>query len=104
MRIFIVLVLLLAPVFGQTATLRGVVTDDSGALVPGAAVRLIASSKQEQTAITNAEGAYTFANLTAGDYTLQASATGLAMPRALLVVAASNCKSRATPAAAPSTP
>ena len=87
MRTLIILAfLLLAPVFGQTATLRGVVTDDSGALVPGASIRLIATSKQEQGATSNSEGAYTFANLALGDYTLQASAPGLAMPRPQKIV------------------
>ena len=85
MRILTILTFLMAPLFGQTANLRGVVTDDSGALVPGASVRLIAASKQEQSATSNFEGAYTFANLTPGDYTLQASAPGLAMPKPLKI-------------------
>ena len=81
MRSFILLSLILAPVFGQSSTLRGVVTDDSGALVPGAVVRLIDSSKKEQNATTDPEGAYAFLNVVVGDYTMQASAAGLAMAR-----------------------
>lgn len=84
LRILTILALFLAPVFGQTSTLRGVVTDDSGALVPGAIVRLMAASK-EQNATTNSEGAYTLSGITPGDYTVQASAPGLAMAKALKI-------------------
>ena len=82
MRLVLVLVLSIVPLVSQTtAVLRGVVTDDSGALVPGAAVRLSASGAPELTATTSPEGAYAFASVTPGDYQLQASAPGLAMAR-----------------------
>src|SRR3974377_248401 len=52
------------------ATLTGVVSDPSGAVVPGATVRLRneASGSLRDT-VTNAEGYYTFASVPVGNYT-----------------------------------
>lgn len=68
------LLLLAASVPAQSiyATLTGVVSDPSGAVVPNATVKLRneASGSQRETK-TNAEGYYTFASLIVGDFTYE---------------------------------
>ncbi len=65
----------------QTSLLRGVVTDESGAVVPGATVTLTGPAGLEKTAVTAGDGAYTFAGLATGDYVVQASAPQLVLPQ-----------------------
>ena len=60
----------------QTASIRGQVADESGAVVPGAKVTLRGASPLK-TATTDVGGAYTFAGIAPGDYTVQAAAPGL---------------------------
>ena len=62
--------------FAQTATLRGQVADESGAVIPGARVVLNGPAGTKRTTADNT-GSYTFAGLTPGDYTVQASAPEL---------------------------
>src|ERR1700687_4245155 len=74
--------LLLAPaVFAQTTSLRGQVTDESGALVPGAKVTLVEPDGIAKTAIADGQGRYSFPPLTPGNYTVSASAPDLATPQ-----------------------
>jgi hypothetical protein len=68
------------PVFGQNASLRGVVTDESGGVVPGATVTLSGSSVPAKSTRTNTEGSYSFAGVQPGDYVVRAAASGLALP------------------------
>lgn len=85
MRVFLRLLLAmlwLDPLFGQVATLRGVVTDESGAVVPGATVTLSGPSASTKRTRSNNEGAYSFTGLPPGDYTVQAAAPSLALPQA----------------------
>jgi hypothetical protein len=66
--------------FGQTATtsLRGVVNDPSGALVPNATVTLVNKSIDKTlTATTNASGAYEFLQIPPARYVITVSAQGL---------------------------
>jgi hypothetical protein len=65
--------------FAQNSTLRGVVSDETGGVVPAAAVTLTGSDGVERTAAADASGAYTFLNVPPGDYTIQASAPQLVM-------------------------
>ena len=61
------------------ATLRGVVTDPLGALVPGATVRATnLSTNVEHDTTTNEEGAYVLPNLPPGEYELRVEAVGFA--------------------------
>jgi hypothetical protein len=64
--------------WGQASTaLRGVVTDPSGAAVPGAKVTLVDPSTNLTRSVTTAsDGAYTFPELLPGTYTLTVEATG----------------------------
>src|ERR1700691_5667763 len=57
------------------ASLRGAVTDPSGASVPGAEV-LLRGPGPEQRAITDDKGQYSFLTLAAGKYAVRVSAKG----------------------------
>ena len=59
-------------------TLRGVISDESGATIVGATVTLTAPGATPKTAITNNDGAYTFTGLAPGKYTIQAASSGFA--------------------------
>src|SRR5271165_3179825 len=60
----------------------GVVRDASGAVVPGATVKLT-SPYGDRTTTTNSEGAYNFSNLTAGtDYSVSVEQAGFSTARA----------------------
>ncbi|MEW6129866.1 MAG: carboxypeptidase regulatory-like domain-containing protein [Acidobacteriota bacterium] len=66
--------------FGQTATtarISGVVSDSQGAIVAGAAVKLIdKATKTERTDATNSEGRYVFPNVEPGLYEIAVTAQG----------------------------
>ncbi len=65
---------------GGGSSLRGVVTDPSGGLVPGATVTLRGAGASTKTARANDKGAYAFTGLTPGEYTVtQVAAPGLAL-------------------------
>ena len=70
------LVLLCPAAFGQTSSLRGLVTDPSGAVVQGARVSLTGTGKP-RTATSDGMGIYRIPDLAAGSYSIQASAAGL---------------------------
>src|ERR1700752_1774883 len=60
-----------------TGTIQGVVTDPTGAFVPGATVTLTEESTHViHTAKTDSAGAYVFPNITIGTYTLTVADTG----------------------------
>ena len=65
----------------QTASLQGLITDESGAVVPGATVLLTGKSKNTRAAQTGIDGMYSIANAPAGDYTVDASAPSLSLGR-----------------------
>ena len=69
--------LLASGLFGQNVTLRGRVTDESGAVVPGAIVKLTGAGGPK-TASADELGAYSFGGLAPGNYTVEASAPRLA--------------------------
>jgi hypothetical protein len=72
-------VLFLAPVLAQTVALRGVITDESGGVVPGATVKLNGPAGAIQQTATGPDGSYSMSGLPAGSYTVQVSAPGLAL-------------------------
>ncbi len=63
--------------FSQTATLRGQVTDESGAVIPRAKVALSGPSGAVKSTTTDNNGSYSFAGVPPGDYTVRASAPEL---------------------------
>jgi hypothetical protein len=75
----IVLLLMALPVVGQTtsAALSGLVTDDTGARIPGAVVVLTnQKTKDKRTNKANADGAYNFSGLTPGIYSVTVTYKG----------------------------
>src|SRR5260221_5154359 len=62
-----------------TGTLRGTVTDPSGAVVPGATVLLTLASGASLDTQANQDGVYEFRGLAAGAYTVKAVAQGFAL-------------------------
>jgi len=80
-RSLLILLFLLSASFlpGQTTTgtISGVVTDASGSRVAGASLALTNNqTHQRQSATTNPTGEYVFANVSAGDYSMDAAAPG----------------------------
>ena len=73
-----VLVLVACPLFAQnTGSLRGTVTDTTGAIVPGATVTLTnEATKFTRTATTDPKGGYFFGAVDPGNYTLPIEITG----------------------------
>ena len=68
----------------QTVSLRGQVADQNGAIVVGA--RVTVHGPTDKTTTTDGTGSYLFANLPAGDYTIEASAPSLVLPEPLKVI------------------
>jgi hypothetical protein len=85
--IFAMLIGFAAPASGQsqpqssaaTGTLRGQVTDPSGAVVANATVAVLVSGGPTHSATTNKSGGYEIGNLPAGKYTVTANAQGFAV-------------------------
>jgi Carboxypeptidase regulatory-like domain len=69
-----------AALLAQTATLRGVVTDASGASVPSAKVSLTREGRTAATQTSDSSGAYTFNRVEPGEYRIEASAPHLVLP------------------------
>jgi hypothetical protein len=65
--------------FAQPANgiLKGVVTDESGALVPGARITASRPSGPDRVATSGGDGAYVLTGLAVGTYTVQAASAGL---------------------------
>src|SRR5215813_8643280 len=81
MRVFILVLFALAgSVHAQTATLRGVVTDESGAVVPKAVVT-VSSPGFTKSAVSGDDGSYILTGLPPASYTVQASAPDLALQK-----------------------
>jgi len=64
---------------GTTGTLRGQVTDPSGAVVTNATVAVLVSGGQTHSASTSKTGGYEIGNLAPGKYTVTANAKGFAV-------------------------
>ena len=81
-KTILVLLLLLSfslSVLAQTGTgmLRGVITDESGALVPGAKVTVSNAAGPVKSVTAASDGSYSMAGLPSGKYTVQATSPGL---------------------------
>ena len=75
---------ILAPsLLAQTATLRGQVTDESGALVPAAKVTLSSSAEPARTSVADPKGTYSFEGVPPGKYSVQATAPQLIQAQAV---------------------
>ena len=69
----------------QTATLRGRLTDQSGALVPKAQVTLNGSSGIVKATTADDQGSYVITGVQPGDYTLSAAAPDLSTPQPVAI-------------------
>ncbi|MGH9760790.1 MAG: carboxypeptidase-like regulatory domain-containing protein, partial [Blastocatellia bacterium] len=71
-------IIVVGPAWGQASTsLRGTVTDPSGAAIPNATVHLINSgTNAERVATTDQQGSYAFIQVIPGTYQLKAEASG----------------------------
>jgi len=77
---FVLALLASAMLFAQTpASLRGTVTDPSGAGVPGASVTVTGPAGLVRVAKTGNDGAYAITGLPPGTYTLRIGATGFSL-------------------------
>src|SRR5215475_16161698 len=65
--------------FAQSVSLRGQVTDQNGAVIPKARVKLDGPSGLVKTAVADDRGGYSFMELSPGDYSVTASAPNLAL-------------------------
>ena len=79
MKLTVCLLLVALSVCAQTATLEVRVTDESGALVPGAAVQIIGPSGAATTAKADRGGIYIVPNLAPGNYSVTAAAPSLSL-------------------------
>src|ERR1035437_2145739 len=77
-RFLLAICLMALPALAQT-TLRGRVTDESGAVVPGADVTITGPGSLSRATVSAADGSYAFGDLPAGSYTVHASAPGLVL-------------------------
>jgi len=76
--LLLLLLTLLPAMYAQpSASLHGVVTDESGALVPGATVTVSNAAGLVKSATSGNDGAYSVTGLPSGKYTVQASSPGL---------------------------
>ena len=67
------------PAQTATGTLRGRITDPSGAVIPQATVAATSADGKSVTVNTNPQGIYEFKGLAPGDYTVTATAKGFAV-------------------------
>src|ERR1044071_10416345 len=74
--LFVILTAALVAAQQGRGALRGAITDELGAVIVGANVTLTDASGAQKKTTTNGEGAYNFAGLAPGKYTLQAIANG----------------------------
>jgi hypothetical protein len=68
-----------SPLLAQTAILRGIATDESGAVIPGAKVTVSGPSGLVKITTTGTDGSYSVVGLPPGNYTVQAAAPDLSM-------------------------
>src|SRR5208283_5628974 len=76
-----------APAQQTTGTLRGVLMDDSGAIIPAATVS-IASSGVQKSVRTQNDGSYMFAGLLSGQYTVRVTFPGFASYERVVAISA----------------
>src|SRR6184192_3529850 len=73
------------PTFGQSAstgTVTGIVTDASGAVVPGATITLTdVSTKNQRTTTSNDTGRYIIPNVSSGQYDITVSKAGFSQAK-----------------------
>jgi hypothetical protein len=74
------------PARAQTATLRGQVMDETGAVVPGARITLRGPAGAPRVAVSGNDGSYSFTGLPPGSYTVRTTAPDLAQAQPATIV------------------
>jgi hypothetical protein len=74
------------PVYAQTATLRGQVMDETGAVVPGAKIIITGPAGVAKIATSGSDGSYSFVGLAPGSYTVSAAAADLSQAQPAKIV------------------
>jgi len=65
------------PIYAQqTGTVKGTVTDESGAVIPATSVRIVSSTGAAREAQTNESGVYTITGVKPGRYTVRVNVPG----------------------------
>ena len=80
MKLILSLFILVDILLAQTGALHGVVTDETGAVIPSATVTADGPGGRKSVK-TGIDGSYSIAGLAGGDYTVQASAPDLVLPQ-----------------------
>ena len=74
----------------SAGSVRGAVVDQSGKAIPGTAIAIRGLVRDNQVAVADAEGRFTISGLSAGTYSVQASASGFAILQRQVTVTAGN--------------
>jgi hypothetical protein len=74
------------PVCAQTASLRGQVMDETGAVVPGAKITLVGPAGTPTVTTSGSDGSYSFAGVAPGSYTVRADAPDLTQTQPVKIV------------------
>jgi len=84
---FFASVLIHGAIYGQTrtASVSGVVSDSSGALIPGAAISMRGPDGAEQMMTSDGLGQFSFQRLAPGRYQMGVSATGFSVRSGIIV-------------------
>ena len=85
LTVFPLAILCSAVAFAQTSTLSGQVTDESGAIVPGAKVSLNGAAGLVKSGAAGSDGSYSLRNLPVGEYSVLAVAPDLELTHPLTV-------------------
>lgn len=86
--VFLLAAALFVPALGQTLSIRGRVTDESGAAVSGAAIVATPAEGPDVTAKSGADGRYAVTGLSSGNYIVRASAPQLSTREPVAVAVA----------------
>ncbi len=87
------LIVVSLPLCAQTATLRGQVLDESGAVVPAATVTLNGPAGVAKVTTSGSDGSYSFNGLPSGSYTVRVSAPDLTQAQPAKIVLRSGAQS-----------
>ena len=87
------LIVVSLPLCAQTATLRGQVLDESGAVVPAATVTLNGPAGVAKVTTSGSDGSYSFNGLPSGSYTVRVSAPDLTQAQPAKIVLQSGAQS-----------
>ena len=91
--LLVVTIVLSVPMWAQTATLHGQVTDETGAVVPGATLTLSGPMGVSKMTTSGNDGSYTFVGLAPGSYDVRAAAADLTQAQPIRIELKSGAQS-----------